>query len=29
MTVESYAHVHHIVTNVRGELRDGVDARAR
>ena len=24
MTVESYAHVHHIVSNVRGELRDGV-----
>ena len=22
MTVESYAHVHHIVSNVRGELRD-------
>ncbi|MDT8319195.1 MAG: aminodeoxychorismate synthase component I [Xanthomonadales bacterium] len=24
MVVESYAHVHHIVSNVRGELRDGV-----
>ncbi len=24
MTVESYAHVHHIVSNVRGELRDEV-----
>lgn len=24
MTVESYAHVHHIVSNVRGELRAGV-----
>ena len=24
MTVESYAHVHHIVSNVRGELRHGV-----
>lgn len=24
MTVESYAHVHHIVSNVRGQLRDGV-----
>lgn len=24
MTVESYAHVHHIVSNVRGVLRDGV-----
>ncbi len=24
MTVESYAHVHHIVSNVRGYLRDGV-----
>ena len=24
MTVESYTHVHHIVSNVRGELRDGV-----
>jgi anthranilate synthase component 1 len=24
MTVESYAHVHHIVSNVGGELRDGV-----
>ncbi len=24
MTVESYSHVHHIVSNVRGRLRDGV-----
>ena len=24
MVLESYAHVHHIVSNVRGELRDGV-----
>ena len=24
MTIESYATVHHIVSNVRGELRDGV-----
>lgn len=24
MTLESYAHVHHIVSNVRGRLRDGV-----
>jgi len=24
MTIESYAHVHHIVSNVRGELRDDV-----
>ncbi|HEX3913511.1 MAG TPA: aminodeoxychorismate synthase component I [Steroidobacteraceae bacterium] len=24
MSVESYAHVHHIVSNVRGDLRDGV-----
>ena len=24
MTLESYAHVHHIVSNVSGELRDGV-----
>jgi anthranilate synthase component 1 len=24
MTVESYAHVHHIVSNVRGMLREGV-----
>jgi anthranilate synthase component 1 len=24
MELESYAHVHHIVSNVRGELRDGV-----
>lgn len=26
MTTESYAHVHHIVSNVRGKLRPGVDA---
>ena len=26
MTIESYTHVHHIVSNVRGELRDDVDA---
>lgn len=25
MTIESYAHVHHIVSNVRGRLRAGVD----
>lgn len=25
MTVESYSHVHHIVSNVSGELEDGVD----
>jgi anthranilate synthase component 1 len=24
MTIESYAHVHHIVSNVRGRLRDGI-----
>jgi anthranilate synthase component I len=24
MVLESYAHVHHIVSNVRGELADGV-----
>jgi anthranilate synthase component I len=24
MSIESYAHVHHIVSNVRGKLRDGV-----
>jgi anthranilate synthase component 1 len=24
MTIESYAHVHHIVSNVKGRLRDGV-----
>jgi anthranilate synthase component 1 len=24
MSVESYTHVHHIVSNVRGELRDGI-----
>lgn len=24
MTVESYAHVHHIVSNIRGELRAGI-----
>ncbi len=24
MCLESYAHVHHIVSNIRGELRDGV-----
>src|SRR5688572_19740159 len=24
MTIESYAHVHHIVSNVRGELADGI-----
>ncbi len=24
MAVETYAHVHHIVSNVTGELRDGV-----
>jgi len=24
MTIESYAHVHHIVSNVRGRLREGV-----
>ncbi|WP_376693368.1 aminodeoxychorismate synthase component I [Wenzhouxiangella sp. EGI_FJ10409] len=26
MVIESYAHVHHIVSNVRGQLRDGVTA---
>ncbi|RFF32197.1 aminodeoxychorismate synthase component I [Wenzhouxiangella sediminis] len=26
MVVESYAHVHHIVSNVRGQLRDGASA---
>lgn len=25
-TIESYAHVHHLVSNVSGELRQGVDA---
>lgn len=24
MTIETYAHVHHIVSNVRGKLRDGI-----
>jgi anthranilate synthase component 1 len=28
MTIESYATVHHIVSNVRGELRDGVSPSA-
>jgi anthranilate synthase component I len=28
MTLESYAHVHHIVSNVRGRLRDGVSPGA-
>jgi len=26
MVIESYEHVHHIVSNVRGQLRDGFDA---
>jgi anthranilate synthase component I len=28
MTIESYAHVHHIVSNVRGRLRDGIGPAA-
>lgn len=26
MTIESYAHVHHIVSNIRGQLRQGISA---
>ena len=28
MSIESYAHVHHIVSNVSGRLRADVDARS-